>query len=929
MSLWRSIRSGLRSLVRRREVERELEEELQHFLELQTQENLRGGMSGSAAARAARVHVGGIEATTARVRSGGWEAIVETTWQDVRHAFRGLHRNRGFTLLAASTLALGIGANTAMYSVVNAVILRPLPYESSDRLGLIWTDDARRGLHQEETAYLTIQDWRERSHAFSSIAFFHTGRLTRINEVNGERSRSIGALVSGNLFSVLGVAPLHGRVISDDDEASRAQVAVISHALWQSAYGGAPDIIGRRIRVDDGGKGGLATLTVIGVMPAGFYFPNKQTEIYSPATTYWRFTTESTERFQDWARRWTGIGRLAPGVSLSDARDDMARIGQQLSAAHVTSVPDFPGFATTVMPVLDSIAGSSLQSALWLLLAAVGMVLLVACANVANLLYARGAARQQEFAVRNSLGAGRGRLIRQLTVESLVLALVGGTLGVLIALWGTRALSRMAASYVPRLEENTLDARVLLFALAISLAAGFIFGVLPAIRLSSIAANEALREGGRGTGSHGLSRKRASLIVTECALAILLLTGAGLLLRSLHRLQSIDPGFDPQNVLIARLEFPSDPPVTAEERARRVAPGPARALVREQQVAQLTDQLNALPGVAAAGFIDDLFVHGAANEAITIPGRGDAVVNATQLNEGSVTPGFFEAMRVPLRRGRYLTRADIEQAIRTFWSPIIKDLPLAEKQRRALAEPVVVNDAFVHRFFPTEDPIGKRFCIDPTGKTYWFEIVGVIGDMHRQGLERTAVPEFISAYFPRPSGRADLLVRTESDPATLTTAIRTLIKREIPGADIAFVSSVETQLGDFSAQRRLQTGLLSGFAALAMVLAVIGIFGLVHYSIGERTREIGVRIALGARPQDVLSMVVRQGMRMPAIGITIGLIASALLTRVMSHLLFQIGAMDPVTFLAVAFVLLFFALVACYLAARRAILLDPLKALRQ
>ena len=930
MSLWRAVRAGTRSLFRKREVDQELDDELQHFLELITQENIKSGMAPAAAARAARSQIGSFDAAKERVRSAGWESIVETSWHDLRHALRAFVRNPAFSALAILTIALGIGANTAMFSVINAVILRPLPYSDASRLALIWTDDVRRGLHNEPTAYLTITDWRERTRAFSDIAFFTRQRVAPMTNAPGsERSSTRSALVSGNLFSLLDVAPLQGRVITPEDEAQRASVAVISYGFWQRELGATPDVVGRTLYMDDGSKGGNTSVTIVGVMPRGFFFPDKLTQVWTPASTYWRFARESTERFPEWARRWTAVGRLAPGASIAGARADLARIGDQLSAAYKSSIPDFPGFDTTVLPVLDSIAGSSLQATLWLLLGAVAVVLLVACTNVANLLLARGSARQHEFAVRRALGAGRVRLVRQLTAESLVLAVCGGALGVAIATWGTRIAAKVATAYVPRLDEIALDQRVLLFALLLSIVSGLIFGIVPALKLSGIDANEALREGGRGTAGVSLSRTRSVLVMVECALAMVLLAGAGLLLKSLHQVRSVDPGFDTAAVLTMRLEFPSDPPPTAEERTQTSNISSSRARAREQQMDELIDRLQAIPGVQVAGFIDDLFIAGEGNESITIPGRSADAMGAGQLLESSASPELFSALRVPLRRGRYPTRADASQKIRALWSLVRTDLPLEQKERMATPEPVVVNEAFVRRFFPDENPIGRRFCIDPTNKTYWYEIVGVVGDMHRQGLERSAIPQYIGPYFPSSNGRADLVVRTKGDPLPFAPTIRGIVKRQMPTVTIANVSTAETMLGDFSALRRLQTGLLTTFAILALVLAAIGIFGLVHYAVGERTREIGVRVALGASPRSVLRLVIAQGMRMPALGIAVGLAAAAGLTRFLTRLLFGVGALDPLTFASVALVLVLTAMLACFGAARRAVALDPLRALRE
>jgi predicted permease len=925
--VFRALRAGLRALFHRRTASRELDDELRHYLEQAIQENLAAGMTPEAAEHAARVQVGSVEATKEEVRAGAWEAHVDSGLRDLRYGIRSLRRNPGFALTAVVTLALGIGVTTTMFSVVNAVMLRPLPWPDADRVALIWTHDVRRGLAREGTGHATIADWQTSSRVFQDLAFYTTQRVAVVEaQPGGERGRTRNGLVSGNLFPLLGVAPAQGRVISAADLADRADVAVISHGFWQRRFAGAPDVVGKSFIMEDGGKGGPRVLTVIGVMPPGFYFPDQNTGIWTPATTYWRFDRESGERVPAWARRWTGLGRLAPGASFDDARADLAAIGRRLTADHPSSDPDFPGFGTTVLPVLDSIAGQSLQSTLWIMLGAVTLVLLVACVNVANLLLARGAARQQEFAIRRALGGGRARLVRQLVMESMLLALLGGVAGTLLATWGTRVLGTAASAYVPRISEITIDWRVLVFALAASLAAGLIFGLVPAFRLSGADAAEALKEGGQGTGRAGIKRHRNLLVAAECTLALVLLTGAGLLLRSLQRMNAVDPGFDTGKVLTVRVEFPSEAPPTAAERANPELIGPDRARARSAVLEDLMLRLRALPGVLAVGFSDDLFLGGPGNEAITIPGR-PAPLAAGELSGGAATPGFFEVLRVPLRQGRYLNRADAGQTIHATYN-LVLGVPLEEKMRRAIPEPVVVNQAFVERFFPGENPVGKRFCIDPEVKTYWFEIVGVVGDMHRQGLERQAIPQFLGPYIPSPNGRADLLVRTAGDPIAMAAPVQQEVRRAFPGVMIPGVSTADAQLDDFSALRRFQTWLLTVFALLALALAAVGIFGLVHYAVAERTREIGVRVALGATPGDVLRLTLSQGMRTPLLGIAVGLLASAALTRVMSHLLFGVSSGDPVTFAAVAGVLAAVAIVACYLAGRRAVQVDPMTALR-
>ena len=594
-----------------------------------------------------------------------------------------------------------------------------------------------------------------------------------------------------------------------------------------------------------------------------------------------------------------------------------------------TSYVDLPlGFATNVVPILDHVTGRNMQRALWLLFAAVGLVLLVACANVANLLLARSSARQQELAVRRALGASRGRLARQLLAESMVLSTLGGVFGLIVGIALTRLVVVAGAARIPRLDETTFDARVFLFTLLLSLVAGLVFGILPAVRASKADPSTSLKTS-RSSASVGARRTRELLVVAEVALAIVLLVGAGLLVRSLARVRGVEPGFDASQVLSARLILPPEPPPSAEERLQTSQIAPSRARDRERKLRELMTRIAAVPGVERVGLIDDMFITSSANGSITIPGRQTDSIGAGELNEGSVTPGFFAALRVPLRIGRLPTLEDVDTKIRALWSPVVTDQSLAEKERRATPEPVVVNEAFVRRFFKDEDPIGKRFCVDPTNKTYWYEIVGVVGDMHRQGLEHATIPEFFGPYVPPANGRVDLMIRVRDNPTTYGATIRQIVRSALPGVMIPSVSTPDQQLGEFSAQRRFQTGLLAAFAALALVLAMIGVYGVLHYAVAERTNEIGIRMALGASPSDVMALALRQGMRFPLIGLALGVVGSFALTRTMEHLLFETRAADVMTYVTVVALLAVSALAACYVPARRAAAIDPISALRQ
>lgn len=922
---WQSIADGIRRLLRPAAARTDLDDEVSQFLESAARDYMSRGLSRADAERAARVDFGGVEAAKDSVRESGWDGAVASFARDVIVGARGLRRAPTFAVVACLTLALGIGATTAMFTVIDAVILRPLPYADPGRLALIWTDDVRRGLHEERTAYRTILDWRSANRTLRDIAFYTAGRAPLGND--GVREMTRAAYVSGNLFTVLGARTAIGRPISVSDEDHAEPVAVISYSLWQRRFAGDSNIVGKLLDAEDLTNDPGVEPRIIGVMPRSFYFPDKLTEVWVPATTYWRFRRESTERFPDWARRWIAIGRLRPSATVADTRGDLRRIGERLASLYRADVPDFPGFATNVVPILDHVTGQNTQRALWLLLGAVGIVLLVACANVANLLLARAAAREHEMAVRRALGAGRGRLVRQLLAENTVLALSGGVLGLLVALALTRVVATTGASHVARIDEASFDVRVFVFALALTTVAGLAFGILPAVRASSVEAGTTLRST-RASARGSARRMRELLVIVECALAVVLLIGAGLLLRSLARVQGVSPGFDATNVLSMRLILPAEAPPSAEERLQTSKIAPARARAREGLLENVARQVAGLPGVHDVGFIDDMFTTSHADASITIPGRPADAVGAGELNDGSVSPGFFATLRVPLRAGRLLTASDAETKIHALWTPVVTDQSLAAKERNAIAEPVVVNESFVRRFFPSEDPIGKRFCVDPTNKTYWYQIVGVIGDMHRQGLEHATIPEYFGPYVPPANGRVDLLVRSDRDEPELAASARRLVQSGIPGVLIPTVSTAARQLGEFSAERRLQTLLLAAFAALALTLAMIGVYGVLHYAIAERTNEIGIRVALGATPADVAALALRDGLRLPAIGLAIGAAASAGLTRVLEHLLFETQTSDAATYVGVITLLGLSGLVAAYLPARRAAAVDPITALR-
>jgi predicted permease len=804
-------------------------------------------------------------------------------FQDLRYGARMLLKTPGFTFVAVLTLALGIGANTAIFSLVNAVLLRPLPYQDPDRLAMLWTDDPKRNIREEGTSYPNFLDWRSQNQSFTDLAILSRG-IPVVLTGGDESERVMREFVSANLFPLLGVAPALGRTISSDDEQRRTRVVVLSHGLWQRRFGAALDAIGKTLEID-GQKS-----QVIGVMPANFYFPTKDTQLWEPVTSHWYWDLVRAERFID---PWRVVGRLKPHATFDQAQAEMNAIGQRLAQSYPTTNDNFAGFGVNVVPLLVQFTGKNLQLALWVLLGAVLFVLLIACANVANLLLARGAAREREFAVRAALGAGRGRLIRQSLTESAFLALTSGLLGLGLAALGVRALLALAPADTPRLDEVTINPRVLAFTVGVSLLTGLLFGLAPAWKISRSNPSETLKESGRGSsGGLRLRQTRGLLVVAECALAVALLACAGLMIRSFIRLQSVDPGFKPEGLLLARVSLPLSLDRTEAQTSAFCQ--------------QVVDRVAALPGVQAAGTIRDFLMRMNPDQTITVEGRSAdrAGQGGGELTAEWIGYDFFQALSLPLLKGRYFTRQE------TIDSRV-----------------AIINETLARRFFPGEVPIGKRFKFVGEQSAFgWLEIVGVVGDLRRQRLEKQAVSEI---YLPGTSIYTDLLVRVDTDPLALAGSVRREIKSVDPTAAVYGMTTGPQLAEKLSAGRRFQTILLALFAAIALVMAVMGIYGVMHYVATQRTHEIGIRMALGARSADVLWLVIGQGMKLTLLGLAIGLLGAFALSRVMSQLLFGVSATDPATLAGVAFVLTAAALLACYLPARQAAKTDPLAALRR
>ncbi|HJQ31844.1 MAG TPA: ABC transporter permease [Pyrinomonadaceae bacterium] len=803
--------------------------------------------------------------------------------RDVRYAFRLLGRRPGFTAAAVLTLALGIGANTAIFSVINAVLLRPLPYAEPERLAMLWTDDPRHGLHEEGTSYPNFEDWKSQSRAFDGMAACadYTVSLTGAGEP--ERIEAVAA--TADLFTLLGRHPALGRDFSQEDIERRERVVVLSHGLWQRRFGASPDAVGKTVEID--GK----PSRIVGVMPRDFFFPTKDVQLWEPVTSFSRWDRVRANRFNDW---WLVVGRLNAGASFEQAQAEMNAVGRRLGQAYtVAADSDFAGFGVNVVPLERQLLSSGLRRTLWSLLGAVVFVLLIACANLANLMLARGAGRGREFAIRAALGASRRRLVLQLLTENMVLATAAGLVGLALAAFGIRALVALAPRDVPRLEDVGIDFRVLSFTFGLSVLASLLFGLLPAWKVARTDPNAALKAGGRVSADRAGSRTRSLLVAAEVAMAAVLLSGAGLLLRSFARVQAVDPGFDAAHVLTLKV----NPPAGVPE---------ARAL---QFYGRVFERVAALPGVEAAGAARQVFLEKHPDVPVYVEGRGPAAPGEGQeeLTSDEVSAGYFSAMKIPLVKGRFFTDADGRDSARV----------------------AVVNETFARRLFPGEDPLGKRFKYGGMNSGAPFmTVVGVVGDVRLRGLDRQPLAQYFVPVAQEPPPDMTLVVRTSADPLSLAAAVRREVHAVEPDAAVSAISTAERRLEEMNSQRSFQTWLLGLFSAVALALAAVGVYGVISYAVTQRTHEIGVRLALGAQRRDILRLVLGQGMAFVLAGLAAGALLALWLTPVLSGLLYGVGVGDPVTFGGVALLLTCAALLACYLPARRATKVDPLIALR-
>ncbi|MFN7943999.1 MAG: ABC transporter permease [Blastocatellia bacterium] len=819
-----------------------------------------------------------------------------TLWQDMRYGLRMLARQPGFTLIAVLTLALGIGANTAIFSVVNAVLLRPLPYPESERLALL--SEYGRNFGEMSISYPNFSDWRAQQTVFEAIGVYNRDSYN-LTEQGSEPERIRAAQMSADLFSALRVKPLLGRLYTnDEDKPGAAPVVVLSYGLWQRRFGSDDQIINRSLTFNG------RQYTVLGVMPEGFLFP-RNVEMWVPVG-------QLSGEFA-WQQRGNhpglyGVARLKPGVTLAQAQAEFNNISAALARQYPNSNE---GNSVRMIPLLENYV-SDIRRALWVLLGAVGFVLLIACANVANLLLAQATTRQREMAVRQALGAGRFRLLRQMVTESLLLALVGGGAGVLLAQWGVDLIRRINPDNLPRVREISVDGRVLVFTLAMTLLTGLLFGLMPALQAGRVNLNETLKEAGRGsTGTRHLLR--SSLVVAEVALTLVLLVGAGLLLRSFYQLQRVHPGFNTDHLLSFNVALPERRYATPDQQS--------------DFALRLLERLRALPGVTQAAVSSGLPLgNNGWQTSFTIEGRPIPPPSEVPSMEAcAVSPGYFEAMNIPLRAGRYFTAQDNVQHLAG------RNLNGLNEAERIMARlnVIVIDEDFAHRYWPNENAVGRRIRLGSNPTDPLLTVIGVVGRVRMDGLRQDSgrVQGYFSA-IQLPPGNLTVLLKGAPEPETLTAAARAQVLAIDPQQPIYGIQTMDELRAESIAPDRLNMTLLGIFAAVALALALVGIYGVMSYTVTQRTHELGIRLALGAQTRDVVKLVISQGLQLALTGVGIGLVTAFSLTRMMKSLLFGVSATDPLTYAALAMLLITVALAACWIPARRATKVDPLIALR-
>jgi predicted permease len=857
------------NVLRPEQLRSEIDEELHYHIEARIAENLAAGMNREEARADALRRFGGPALTLDKAHDADTVAWLETILLDLRYGVRNMRSNPVVTLVALFSLALAMGASTAIFSVVDAVLLRALPYKEPDRVALLWMTNAINGA-RVNVSVPNFDDWERRTRSFENLAMYRETDASV--SVNGEPDWIEYAWVYGDFFPLLGRSPIVGRAFGASD--SDPHQVVLSYRFWRSRFAGSADVIGRIVNVSG------IDFQVIGVMPEDFGFPSKDAQLWAPADALPNWQSRRQDRRSGFG---TVIGRLRQGTALDQAHAEMQGINAQLVAEY-PEANEYRG-AVRIVPLAAQVHGRTVPFMLTMLAGAVFLVLLIACANVANLLLARGAVRGREIALRMALGAGRGRILRQLITESILLSCLAGVLGMPLAAWGIDALVALAPHGIARLDEAHMDARVLAFSLGLSLATGVLFGLAPAIRISQ---GSACRRQTAGVESR---RMRRAFVVAEIALAVVLLTGAGLLIRSFAALQSVDPGFQTSRVLTATLRF-------------------RNTLPRDQRVALYSEAMTRIgqsAGVSAVGGISTMFYTGDETKfgLRAVEGRApESREQWTAMTWSTIAGDYFRALGVPLLRGRLFN----------------------DRDTRSTTPVVIINETMARRYWPGEDPIGKGIKgFDPRGRNdEWVRVIGIVKDTRSRGLERTPMAQIYEAQAQSLDETENMVVRTEASAELFRSIIRSIDKNAV----LTDVTSLDARLREQNAPRRFQTLLLTIFAAVALVLAGAGIFATMHYSVAQRRQEIGIRMALGARQSQVVRMVLSEGLLLIATGVGIGIGGSLALTRSIRTLLFEVGPGDPLTLGAVSLLLTGTGILACYAPARRATHVDPMLALR-
>jgi putative ABC transport system permease protein len=868
--------------LRRKKWDDERARELDAYLESETTENIARGMSPSDARDAARRKLGNLTQIREEIYHMNTLGFLETLWQDIRFAFRMLRKNPGFTAVAALTLALGIGANTAIFSLVNGVLLRPLPYRDPDRLTMVWekNDDGT----PENVGYATFLEWRAQNKSFQELAVYSSWQP--ILQV-GEPEQLNGLRVASNYFRALGVHTELGRdFLAEEDNPGANKVVILSHALWQRKFNSDPGIVGKSFAMN------ATTYVVAGVLPANYQSLMNQ-DPRGGTVEIWRVLGYDVS--QPWACRschhLIAIGRLRDGVSPALATAEM----DVITSAQMKAYPkEYSASGVILTPLREHLLGRA-GTPLYVLFGAVTFVLLVACANLANLLLARAANREHESAIRIALGAGRGRIVRQLLVENCLLALLGAAAGLLPAIWAPSIVAVLGTGDLPRLDGVRLDWRVLAFAIGLALLTGVLSGLVPALRLSKADVHDSLKEGSRGISSGANRRLRGLLVVAEVSLSLTLLVGAGLLLRSLARLLTVSPGFEVSHVLTLRTSV----------LGQRFADNK----VLRQYFADAVAHLRSIPGVEAVAAASQFPFDGNMDR---YGFHADGKMHSNpELDESAerfcITPGFLSALRIPLLRGRDITDADVAE------SPGV----------------ILINQTTAQRIWPGEDPLGKRVKLGGLDHP-WMTVVGVVGDVHHEGLDAIPWTQFYVPHsqWPFPDSDMTFVVRTSGPPGAIASAARQAVHSLDATQPLSRVMPLEDYVGLSVQGRRFSLILIGAFAAIALLLSVIGIYGVTAYTVAQRTREIGIRVALGAQRSEVLALMMRQGAVLILAGIGVGVVASLALTRFLSSMLFGVAPTDPVTFALVSGLLVSVGALACWIPARRAMRVDPIVALR-